>query len=375
MSADDQDHETGTSMTPADEAGQVPIFQPMPPLTTEEREALRADIVEHGVQVPITVDQHGRILDGHNRAAIAVELGIECPRVVVEVADDDDAWSRALALNLGRRHLTREQKRDVIRAELRRRPDDSDREIARRCACSPTTVGTVRLSNLDTEGLLDIIADDADTLADRAAARPQRTLTELLQDEGRRQMRELVRLLTRAQRLCDEGIELGWLGETSSTYIDLVSEVFGSISGAAELVRGIADGTPPTGDRRWRDLLLVAAGARTVTAALSRLEGVDLVGEVPAVLVPALHEAVLAIGEVDERAHEFIRTVYVDDEHDDDDKTRPGVSKWSRAVQRVSKACTEAELTNDELDELLGAATFLANYCRGVLTTRKRAEP
>jgi len=128
----------------------------MPPLSSEQLDALRSDIEEHGVLVPITVDQNGRILDGNNRAAIAEELGIECPRVSVVVADDDAAVDLALTLNCARRHLTQDQKRDLIRSELARRPGDSDRAISRRIGCSPTTVGAVRktvgagdVSNLD----------------------------------------------------------------------------------------------------------------------------------------------------------------------------------------------------------------------------------
>lgn len=122
----------------------IATFQPMPDLTSEQHEALRADIEANGIRVPITVDQHGRILDGHNRSAIAAELGVECPTTVVVVADDDEAMDAALTLNLARRHLTQEQKREIIKAELIRRPGDSDRAVARRVGCSPTTVGTVR---------------------------------------------------------------------------------------------------------------------------------------------------------------------------------------------------------------------------------------
>lgn len=39
-------------------------FQPMPPLAEAELAALRADITERGVLVPVVVDQHGRLLDG-----------------------------------------------------------------------------------------------------------------------------------------------------------------------------------------------------------------------------------------------------------------------------------------------------------------------
>ncbi len=57
-----------------------------------------------------------------------------------------------MALNLKRRHLTREQVRELIAAECELTPDASDREIARRLGCDHKTVGAVRrpVSNLDT---------------------------------------------------------------------------------------------------------------------------------------------------------------------------------------------------------------------------------
>lgn len=119
-------------------------FQVMPDLAPEQYDALKADIETNGIVVPVVVDQHGRTIDGHNRRAIADELGIECPVEVRHVADDDAAYDLALTLNLARRHLSQEQKRELIRAEMIRRPDDSDRSIARRVGCSPSTVGTAR---------------------------------------------------------------------------------------------------------------------------------------------------------------------------------------------------------------------------------------
>ncbi|MDP9398624.1 MAG: helix-turn-helix domain-containing protein [Actinomycetota bacterium] len=129
-----------------------PVFQVMPALDAEEIAALEVDIAERGVVVPIVVDQHGRVLDGHHRRAIAARMGVDCPTEVRHVADDDEARSTALALNLARRHLTREQRRQLIAAEIAARPGDSDRAIARRFGCSPSTVGAVRreVSKLDT---------------------------------------------------------------------------------------------------------------------------------------------------------------------------------------------------------------------------------
>lgn len=41
-------------------------YQLMPPLSGDEYAALRADVAEHGIRVPIDVDEHDVILDGHH---------------------------------------------------------------------------------------------------------------------------------------------------------------------------------------------------------------------------------------------------------------------------------------------------------------------
>jgi ParB-like chromosome segregation protein Spo0J len=119
-------------------------FQPMPPLTTEEYVALRDDIAARGVLVPVIVDQHGRLIDGHHRRRAVQELGVTCPTEVRAVSSDHEAIDLAVTLNATRRHLSREQRRELIRTEITRRPEDSDRAIARRVGCSPSTVGAIR---------------------------------------------------------------------------------------------------------------------------------------------------------------------------------------------------------------------------------------
>ena len=81
-----------------------PTFQIMAPLDDDARAALRADIEAHGIQVPIMRTTDGRIIDGHNRSAIAEELGIDCPFLTVDL-DDRAATETALRLNILRRHL------------------------------------------------------------------------------------------------------------------------------------------------------------------------------------------------------------------------------------------------------------------------------
>lgn len=133
-------------------------YQLLPPLTDDEQADLRADIETNGIQVPVLVDEDGNIIDGHHRASIAESLGVPCPRSVVTGHTDAEKRDMALRLNLHRRSLSREQKRELIAASLRADPDLSDRQHAERTGSSPTTTGAVRadlvesgdVSNLDT---------------------------------------------------------------------------------------------------------------------------------------------------------------------------------------------------------------------------------
>lgn len=90
-------------------------YQVMPELSAEEYAALRADIKANGVLQPIDADSDGNVLDGHNRKAIADELGIECPiRTVGRLADDDAKRAYALTVNIQRRQLTVQARTELI---------------------------------------------------------------------------------------------------------------------------------------------------------------------------------------------------------------------------------------------------------------------
>ena len=178
-------------------------FQPMPDLTADEFDALRADIFANGVLVPVVKDQHGRIIDGNHRAAIAAELGIDYPVQTVEVADDADAVTLAVALNCTRRHLTREQVRAIIANEIARCPGDSDRAIARRVGCSPSTVGAVRTE----------LRREAEELRREAEERRRRLKRELIEE-----IRETVdnargQVIMRAVMLHHEGHDWQTVGD------------------------------------------------------------------------------------------------------------------------------------------------------------------
>lgn len=95
-----------------------PHLQIMPALDGGALAALRASIQRHGVLVPVIRDQHGRIIDGHHRAQLADELGVDYPVEVAEVTGDGHAYELAGTLNLARRHLGTDQRR-TLAADLR----------------------------------------------------------------------------------------------------------------------------------------------------------------------------------------------------------------------------------------------------------------
>src|SRR6266511_3166094 len=113
-------------------------YQVMPALSAEEYAALKADIEEHGVLVPVEYDDEGNILDGFHRVQICQELGLDWPKVVRTDLTDAQKIEHAWTLNLARRHLSREQKQSIA---IRLRRDGWTQErIAQTLSVSPATI-------------------------------------------------------------------------------------------------------------------------------------------------------------------------------------------------------------------------------------------
>ena len=116
-----------------------PVLQ-LPPLSYEEFTALRDNIAVNGVLVPILVDSDGprrKIIDGNFRKRIADELGYDCPEIVQPGMEEDEKRALARALNLARRQLNADQKRELIADQLKRRPT-SPSAGSPRCSASTT---------------------------------------------------------------------------------------------------------------------------------------------------------------------------------------------------------------------------------------------
>lgn len=121
------------------------IYQVMPNLSAEEYAELKADIQLRGVMVPIEFDEKGNVLDGHHRLQICGELGItDYPKVIRAGMTEQEKYTHARKLNMARRHLTQEQKRGLIREQLKETPEKSDRQIAKDLGVSNNTVSLQR---------------------------------------------------------------------------------------------------------------------------------------------------------------------------------------------------------------------------------------
>jgi ParB-like chromosome segregation protein Spo0J len=134
-------------------------YQVLPPLSDEEYQALKEDIAENGVLVPVVKDTDGNIIDGHHRVRAYEELLAE-DRVaggypVVERSGITNQEKRDLAwrLNMQRRHLNREQKHEAIERKLKESPEWADSRIAKLLGVDGKTV---RLSRVMLEGRKDI---------------------------------------------------------------------------------------------------------------------------------------------------------------------------------------------------------------------------
>lgn len=131
-------------MTDQHPMGNSPRYQPLPPLDAAEYAALKADIARNGQVYPVITDELGEVLDGHHRLRVCQELGIQPHFERLAGLSDEQKHETALRLNLQRRHLSREQKRELIRFELARNPRRSDRQIAELCGVDHKTVGVYR---------------------------------------------------------------------------------------------------------------------------------------------------------------------------------------------------------------------------------------
>jgi hypothetical protein len=147
-----------------------PSAELFPLMSEGELRELGEDIKKNGLRSPIIICKGRRLLDGRNRldAMELVGLKFEIERNYYgyygfryDLGDDElndffhksegirefkgeDPYAFVLSANLHRRHLTGEQKRDLIAKVLKAKPEASNRQIATQVKADHKTVAAVR---------------------------------------------------------------------------------------------------------------------------------------------------------------------------------------------------------------------------------------
>jgi hypothetical protein len=125
-----------------------PLADIFPLMGGEELDALVADIKANGLQQYIIL-YDGQVLDGRNRVRACLAAGWD-PFAIREMSLNGDSWiddpaAYVISVNIRRRHLTVEQKRDLIAAVLKAQPEKSNAAIAKQLGVTTDkTVATVR---------------------------------------------------------------------------------------------------------------------------------------------------------------------------------------------------------------------------------------
>jgi len=136
-----------SALYPSPELMEIQSFMP---IDSADLLRLKNDIKESGeIRDPIKAYYDRKtgtclILGGYNRCMIAGELGINL--IPVDIYEGTSSELRELVLkdNLNRRHLTAEQKRDLIKYFLKLDPKKSDRHIAQKTGSHHSTVSKSR---------------------------------------------------------------------------------------------------------------------------------------------------------------------------------------------------------------------------------------
>jgi hypothetical protein len=92
--------------------------------------------------------KHWEILDARGCTLASSALGSRGLKIIRHA--QVDPYTYVISVNIHRRHLTSDQKRELIAKLLKAAPEKSDRQIADQTKASPTTVGKIRKGLEDT---------------------------------------------------------------------------------------------------------------------------------------------------------------------------------------------------------------------------------
>jgi ParB-like chromosome segregation protein Spo0J len=186
-------------------------FQALPPLSPDEYRDLEESVLQHGVLVPIIVDEDGVVIDGHHRQKICREHDLPCPREVKGGFTDTEKRTLALSLNLDRRHLSREQRRALVAESIKADPQLSNRQHGDRVGVDHKTAGKVR-RDLESSGEIPqsdkrVSADGRARPASQPAKPPRpepRPRRKPITDEASGIALDLSKIIKRLTKLADD---------------------------------------------------------------------------------------------------------------------------------------------------------------------------
>jgi hypothetical protein len=142
-----------------------PAAELFPLMSPAELKELAEDIEKNGLNERVAVwrkdsNSPWQLLDGRNRLDA---LGRRAHAGDVKELDSSiDPYAYVISANIKRRHLTTEQKRELIAKLLKAQPEKSNRQIAETVKASHNTVGVVR-DKLEGRGQIDHVEKRTDT--------------------------------------------------------------------------------------------------------------------------------------------------------------------------------------------------------------------
>jgi hypothetical protein len=133
-----------------------PFADLLRPLNASESMGLEQSIREHGILVPVLLDENNNVIDGQHRLQMAARLTeppkrlagsakiVECPFKVVTGLTEKQKRQIAIAANAERRHLTAAERRELLTQRIKADPARSNRAIADELQVDDKTVGAAR---------------------------------------------------------------------------------------------------------------------------------------------------------------------------------------------------------------------------------------
>jgi hypothetical protein len=152
-----------------------PLADIFPLMEGAEFDALVADIKAHALRTKITLHE-GKILDGRNRYRAMLAAGHTTPISsghfckYKSLVPGDTPLDYVIRANLHRRHLTAEQKREIIAKLLKAEPEKSDRQIGKQAKVDGKTVAEVR-QGMEARAEIPHVENRTDTKGRKQAAK------------------------------------------------------------------------------------------------------------------------------------------------------------------------------------------------------------